>query len=237
RDVIAGPKEGAGLEEVRRPEALAPQDPVEAESGLTEEAQLRHERVLATRRELEIDPRMVLQVAADLAGLRHRRDPVATELLGVADTGQHQQLWRLRGAGADDDLAIAGDRARAGPLPHLHADRGPILDDDPSDERPGQDLQVVPLERRAEVRPRGAPADAAVDGRLGDVEALLAGAIVVGRDLVAGLLTGAQERVVEAMLRPASADLHRTVAAAPLICSALPRLQLPEVRQAVGVIP
>ena len=53
---------------------------------------------------------MVLQIAADLRHIEHNRNPEAGEVIGRPDTRQHQELGRVDGAAAQDDLALGPDR-------------------------------------------------------------------------------------------------------------------------------
>ena len=75
--------------------------------------------------------------------------------------------------------------------------------------------------------------DVAVERR----EALLAVAVDVARELVAGLLDGLEERVEQRARRRAALEHERPVAAAVLVGAGEARLHPLEVRQAVGVVP
>src|SRR5882762_5750237 len=76
-----------------------------------------------------------------------------------------------------------------------------------------------------------------MDEGLRDVEALLTVAVVIGRDLEAGLLAAAKERVVELVAGLTSADPHRPVTTTPRIRPVGERLQPSEVRQAMCEVP
>ena len=56
---------------------------------------------------------MVLQALADAGQVMEDVDADLAEMLGVADTGQLQQVRRVDGAAAEDDLGAAGAAAAA----------------------------------------------------------------------------------------------------------------------------
>ena len=127
----------------------------------------------------------------------------------------------------------------SGPLPERYstADRARALEEHARDLRAQLQLEVRALQHRMQVGARRAQpppaADVAVEGR----EALLAVAVDVARERVAGLLGGLEERLEERVRGGAALELQRAVAAAVLIRAREARLHLLEVRQAVGIAP
>ena len=71
-------------------------------------------------------------------------------------------------------------------------DRARSVEQDPGDERAGADIEVRPVHDRMQVRTRCAQATAATDVAVERGEALLAIAVDVFGELVAGLLHGAK---------------------------------------------
>src|SRR3982074_3159058 len=149
---------------------------------------------------------MVLEVAASLADVRDDVDIVSPELVAVPDAGEHKQLGGVEGAGAEDDLLLAFHGAASGGVGDEDADRRVMRDHDLLDQGSRCEVEVGPLERGAQVRAGGIPAQAVVDERLGDMQALLAVGVVVRREAEACLLTGPQEGVIEIVLGSAPAD-------------------------------
>ena len=139
---------------------------------------------------------MVLQVAANLAHVGAYFDAERSEGAWIAYPRQLQQLGRVDRTGADEYFALAGDRFGRTAERDFDADRCTVLDEDAAHERGLHELKVRAVDYGPEVGARRAPAHAVVDERLGDVESLLAVAVVVGSDRVARLFTAAQERVV-----------------------------------------
>jgi hypothetical protein len=186
---------------------------------------------------LHVDARVVLQVLPDLGHVGDDGDPVPAQLVGRAGTGQHEQLRRAEGAGAQDDLPPRADPGDARPVGNLDPDRRSVVDHDACGVGLVEDVQVRPADRGTDVSPAGAPAQTAVDRRLGDVHALLAVAVVVARHPPTGLLAALQQRVIQPVLRLRPAHLHRSDASPPLVGSVAKRLHPLEVGQAVGVVP
>src|ERR1700740_1108671 len=108
----------------------------------------------------------------------------------VADAGELEELRRVDGAAAEDDLARADDLAAV----DLDADGPRALEHDLGNERPAADLEVRSAHGGMEVGARGAEAAAAPDRPVERGEALLSVAVDVVRELVAGLLHRLEER-------------------------------------------
>ena len=104
-------------------------------------------------------------------------------------------------------------------------------------ERPCLDGQVVARHRRVQVRARRAEPPAAVDVAVELGEALLAVAVDVAGERVAGLLHGLEEGAEQRVLGGAALEHERPVVAAVLVATGEAVLHPLEVRQAVGVVP
>ena len=81
-------------------------------------------------RPLHVDAGVVLQVLPDLGHVGDYGDLVPAQLVGRADTGQHEQLRRAVGTGAQDDLPPYADPGDARPVGDLDPDRRSVVDHD-----------------------------------------------------------------------------------------------------------
>ena len=147
-DPGAAADEAAGLEMVGGAEAGAEEGPFHADQELAHRV---HRLVEGDRLQagvLDIDLEMVLQVAADTRQVGHHRHGQRAELVGRPDAGQHQQLRRVDGAAAEDDLAGGPRLADLAALAILDADRAVLLEQHPPRQRACLDGEVRPLHRR-----------------------------------------------------------------------------------------
>jgi hypothetical protein len=76
---------------------------------------------------------MVHQVVADLACVPHHGDAVFGELVAIPDTGEHQQLRAVDGAGAQHHLATRPD----------HPPLAAVLEFDPDGRVPSKSTRVA----------------------------------------------------------------------------------------------
>ena len=103
---------------------------------------------------------MVLEVCADAPESVHRINSNLRELVGIADAGQLQDLRRLHGPGAEENLAV-GERALGLALAHVVDPHRPAaFDHDPGDACARQGSEIGPGERRVQIAGRGAAAAA-----------------------------------------------------------------------------
>ena len=121
----------------------------------------------------------------------------------------------------------------------LDAHRAAALEQDLGGERERLDRQVRAVHDRVQVRPRGREPPAVVHVAVELGEALLAVAVHVVGERVAGLLDGLEERVEERPLRRSALEHERAVVPAERIvrCGREAVLHALEVRQAVRVVP
>jgi len=103
--------------------------------------------------------------------------------------------------------------------------------------REGLDAEVLAPHHRVEVRPGGAEPATAVHVAVEGGEALLAVAVDVVGERVAGLLHGLEERAEQRAGRGSALQHQRAAAAAPLVGAGQAGLHALEVRQAVRVVP
>ena len=232
-DALARAPEAAGLGDVGRQRAAA--------LGLQERDVLLRLGRLERRRVVgeEDDPgvEVVLEVAADLGLVDQHVDPVAAELVARADAGEHQQLRRLVGAGAEDDLLRRLQRGRRAVDDGLDARCARAVEQHAGHERHRDQRQVRARQRGVEVGHRGRAAHAVALRHLVAADAvLLAGVEVL--DLAepgrrGGVDEGVRERVHGVRVR----DGQRPAGAVELRRAALVVLGALEVGQHVVPAP
>src|SRR5437588_10962525 len=159
------------------------------------------------------------------------------ERICVSHTGEHQQFGSIESASAKDHLPFGGDHTRVSVSRNLDPACLAMLDDDPLYKGVFHDVEVWPLDCRREIRARRTPAESLRDKCLGNVDPFLFISVVVWRESEPCLFSATQECVIEFVFCPTTADLHRSVAAAPFVGSESPRFHLPNVRQAMGIVP
>src|SRR5262249_40588287 len=91
---------------------------------------------------------MVLQALPDAGQGLYDRNAQPRQMLLRADARQHQQLRRVDGAAAQDDLARGMRFELLAAAAERDTDRVADLEEDPVAEGLGYDLQVAPLHRR-----------------------------------------------------------------------------------------
>jgi len=121
---------------------------------------------------------VVVQVLAHPRQVCDDVDPDRPQLVCRPDPREEEELRRADRPSAQDDLPglHALDAAVLRPL---HADAAGALDQHPARERAGDHLQVRVCLDRADVRGRGAVADAVCDAVLHERHPVLRGAVVV----------------------------------------------------------
>src|SRR5438105_3077695 len=153
-DVVAGAQERSRFKEVGCAQALLPQDPLRAQLDPSERTQFRSERILGVGCVLHINTRVILEVTTHLAHIRYHSNPMLAELIGVSDTGEHQQFGSIESACAQDHLPFGGDDMRVPVSSNLNPARLAMLDDDLLDKGVCHDMEVWPPDCRREIRAR-----------------------------------------------------------------------------------
>jgi hypothetical protein len=74
------------------------------------------------------DHEVILEVLPDPRQVDAHRDALGAEVVGGADTGPHQDLRGLEGAGRDDDLALGAIRPRLAGLHAFHTHGAAMLE-------------------------------------------------------------------------------------------------------------
>jgi hypothetical protein len=161
-----GSHEAAGLEVVRRAEAVAPQEPAQADEELAPGREVRRQRP-ARDGELEVELEVVLEVRTDAVRRDDDVDAEAFQQGHGADAGDLQELGRRDGARAEDDLLL---RLEAPAVGRRDGDGARPVELDPGRARARDDVQrVVGVHGRLEVGREGraalAPAGALVEDR------------------------------------------------------------------------
>src|SRR5581483_6793491 len=201
---------------VRRPRAGAEEEPLRGHAGPVPPLQRRRDRDGQSRRVLDVDLEVILEVLADAGQVVDRANADRLELPRVADARELQELRRVDRAAAEEDLP-GPDGGTPPAMDHLDADGAAGLEEDARHERPAAQLEVLASTDRAEIGARRIEPPAAVDRPVEGGEALLAEAVHVVRQLVAGLLDGLEERAEERARRRAALEDDRACAAAPVV--------------------
>jgi hypothetical protein len=157
--------------------------------------------------------------------------PRSGEMIGRPDARQHQELRRVDGAAAQDDLALRPDRLAHAPPDDLDTFRPTTLDDDPRGDRLGQQIEIAALSSRLREGHRRAGAAAARDVGVDPAKALGDIGVEVVDDRVSRLAGGGEERVADRQIDPRLFYAHRAVVAVPLAGAAAVGLGFLEVRQ------
>ena len=150
---------------------------------------------------------------------------------GRPDARQHQELRRVDGSAAQDDLAL-GPGGLAHALPDdLDAFCPTTFDDDPRRDRLRQQVEIAALPSR--LREGHRRAGAATVGYVGVDPAKALGniGVEVVDDRVSRLAGGGKERVADRQIEPRSLHSHRAVVAVPLAGAAAVSLGFLEVLQ------
>ncbi len=216
----------------------AQQRPAQGRDGHLVGAQLLEEGDGPGRRELHGGGGVFGKVAADARPVGHNRDAHLAQVLGRADPREHQKVRGIVGAAANDHLAPGLDDAALLAALIVDADRAAVLDDDAVDEGLGPQLQVRPVERRAQIGGGATdPAAAGVDGGFaaGEAFGIVAGKVVAGGE--ARARRGRHQGVVQGAVGLDRRHPHR--AGAPMVgpLAAPAGLHLLEIGQDVGVAP
>ena len=193
-DLVVAADEPAGLEVVGGADTPTPEEPLRTDPGLVTVGQPRRDRHRLGGGVLDVDLEVVLQVGTHAGQLDPGLDADGAQLLGVADAGQLQQLGAVERAAAQDHLSRRHRPAQPAPAGVVDARTTVALHPQAGDEGEGLDVEVGPVHDRVEVGPGGRQPAAAVHVAVDLGEALLAVAVDVVGQRVAGLLHPASKK-------------------------------------------
>src|ERR1041384_3560379 len=118
---------------------------------------------------------MILHVLADAGQRVLRLDPDLREMLGIADPGKLQQVRRADRASRHDDFALRqhalDSRSPGAAAREIDTDRALAVEYDAVHQRVRDELQIGPLQRRAQIASRGAGTPPAAAGLLAPADA------------------------------------------------------------------
>ncbi|MBB4234746.1 hypothetical protein GGD57_001302 [Rhizobium esperanzae] len=135
---------------------------------------------------------MVLEIAADTRQTMFHLDAVAFDFGRIANAGQHQDLWRVDGAGGKDDFATRSCNLDFAVLFELDPDRLFVLEHEPADYGIDLHRQVRTLHGGPQEGSGRRRAPTVFDVEIVDAETVLRGAVEVGVERIAGLFAGLQ---------------------------------------------
>ena len=181
--------------------------------------------------------KVILQVAAHALQLLHHLDPVAAQVLGPADAGDHQQLRRGDGARAQDHLARGADRLDRALVHHLEPGAAPALEGQPPRGAAGQHGQVGPRLGRVQVGHRRGTAPPVAHGLLEMRHAVLPGAVVVGIVGITRVDPRADVEVDHLAFHQAVRDGQRPLAPAQRVVAAAALVALGPLEQRQHLVP
>ena len=237
RDAVAAAQEGPGVGLVARAHALLEEEPLEADHDHAVRLQVAVERDRLLAAVLHVNLQMVVQVLADARQVDRRRDADRAQVIGRTDAGEHQELRRAEGAGADDHLARGEGLAGLAAHGVGQAEGPPLVEQHPLAERAGPDGQRGVRRDTPQVGPGRGGAQAALDVHVEAAEALLPRAVDVAGRREAGLAAGLEEGPAERVELGLAADPDRPLAAAVAVGAGRESLQALEVGQHLVVAP
>ena len=185
---------------------------------------------------------MVMEILADPGKGMARRNAVLGQQIGIADAGQLQDLWRLDGAGRQDDLASGLHRlvtAMPAEGNARRADTAFPFEFNAGDMRMGDHPQIGPPPRRIEIGFLRREPHAVLLRDLIGAEAVLAGAVIVGIVRVATTLGSLDQQVERRIAVAKPADIQRPATAMIFIILAgeFAMFGAPEIGKHVGIAP
>ena len=186
---------------------------------------------------VHVDREMVLEILAHAGQAHPRRDAHRAQMVGLANSRQHQELRRVEHTAREQHLARDRDSMEAAVLGVFDADRARPLEDDPGRERVRLDPEVGPPHGRPQKGDRSAAAAAVPDGPLRAAEALLVLAVVVLGQGPVRVPRRVEPAVEQGVAISRIDDRERAVAAAPGVLALFPALAALEVGQDVGIRP
>jgi hypothetical protein len=148
-----------------------------------------------------------------------------------------QQLRRIDRAAGQQHLAAGKHAAHNPVLRKFETDCAPALEQYPLRQCAGHDPQIGPLQRRTQIGDRGAAPAHVAYGHLQWPDPVLLGAVEIGVALVARLLGGGYEGIVQFVLRAQIGDVERAAGAVMHVGAALLIFRPAEIRQHIVIRP
>src|SRR5208283_415274 len=216
RDALVATRESSDLEVVRRARAAPEEEPLGADPGPIPPFQRRRDRHRLRARVLDVDLEMVLQVLTDAGKLLHHVGIEGPQFVGIANARQLQQVRRVEGASTQDDLASMHLTITPRSF-GLDPDGPPAFEEDLGHERPALDVEVRPAHHRVQVGTGRSEAPAPVNVPVKGRESLLAIAVHVRGELVAGLLHSLEESLEERAVGGTSFKYEWTIRSSVLV--------------------
>ena len=180
---------------------------------------------------------VVLQVAAHLGAVGHHGNAVLRQVLGRADARQQQQVRRVDGAAAEDDLAHRLHAMGGAVALHGHARGAAGGGGHAGGQRAGDDREVGARHRRLQIGAGGGPAQPVARGGLRAADAFLGRAVEVVVAGNTGLHRRLDEGFYQGVVVAEVADGERAALAAQFGARALIVLAQLEVGQHVLEVP
>src|SRR5262245_19027852 len=174
---------------------------------------------------------MVLQIATDLRRIERDRNANASEMIGWPDACQHQELGRVDGTAAQDDLALGPDRFAPAPSKNLDPTRPVAFDNDPHGNRPRQHVEVTALPCRLRISQSSTDTAAVRDIGIDPGKALGHTSVQVIDHRKPRLAGGGKERIADRQIKPRWLYRDRTGVSVPLAGTPSVGLGLLEVGQ------
>ena len=237
-DPRAAADEGAGLEMIAGRITAAGKKPLQAHQpfarclGRGVEA----DRLLAAM--LDHDVGMVVEIGSDAGQIVADVDVQPSQVIRWADARKLEQLRRVEGAAAQDDLAFGADFQSLAIAQIAHAGGAPALELDRERQCARHDGEVRPPRSRRQISPRHAPAPATPRRAIIRSESLLLPGVDIGRVGISRLDAGVNEGIGQRRsLDPGRGDRQRTVSAVIRVATFFMGLGALEIGQQLGIGP
>ena len=139
---------------------------------------------------LDIGLQMVLQVLPHPGQVMDHRNVELAQMIGRADSREHQDLGRVDRPAGDDHLAPDAGRRLLPGLQIFHAHGAPPLEEDPGGERAGEKLDIAAPDRGPEIGLGSTPAPTPAGRHIHRPQPFLLIAVEIVGHGIAGLLAG-----------------------------------------------
>ncbi len=179
---------------------------------------------------------MVLQVLTDAGQVMDRVDPHRSQMVGVTDAGQLEQLGGVEGATGQDHLT-GGDGTGDATGGVLDTDGAGSFEPDAVHMGAGDDIQVGPAHHRVQIGPGGAEAAAPMDVAVEAGKTLLLETVDVLGEGISGLRGRLEEGAEQGVGGGSPFNHQRPFTTAELVGPGQAGLHPLEVGETVGEVP